>query len=84
MTASTVRDRALEEASAPELDREREHPDALTYWQRRDRWTALGREIGDRKAEAKRRGLPVEALPGVARMVDEFKALGRELDRRVR
>lgn len=59
-------------------------PDALTYWSRHDTWETLGRKVAALRNEAKRRGVPIEALAGSAALIARFKALGRELDRRVR
>jgi hypothetical protein len=59
-------------------------PDALGYWSRRDRWEALGRQVATLRDAAKRRGVPLESLPGARGLVAAFKALGKRVDRRVR
>jgi hypothetical protein len=64
-----------------ELD---EKPGALDYWGRRERWAELGRKVGALRLEAKKKGVPLEAMPGARTLIDAFKAAGREVDRRVR
>ena len=75
--------RRIDETPAPAPERE-EHPDALTYWGKRDRWEALGRELGKVRLEAKRLGVTLESMPGAGSLIEAFKAAGRELDKRVR
>jgi hypothetical protein len=79
-----IRKQSLEETDARTVV-EREAPsDALGYWSRRDRWEALGHQVATLRDEAKRRGVPLESLPGARGLVAAFKALGRKVDRRVR
>ena len=61
-----------------------EAPDSLTYWQRREEWERLGREVGALRTRAKADGVPLETLPGARALVARFKSLGQELDRRTR
>jgi hypothetical protein len=56
----------------------------LDYWQRRDRWADVGRQISALRLAAKARGLKLEEMPDAAALLEEFKRLGRELDRHTR
>ena len=54
---------------------------ALEHWGKVDRWTDLGRRICTMKAEARKLGVPLSEMSGASPLVDEFLALGRELQR---
>jgi hypothetical protein len=54
----------------------------IDLWSERERWEALGRRVCDLRDRAKREGVPIESLPGARSLIDNFKALGRRLDRR--
>ena len=58
--------------------------EAADYWSDRDRWAALGKRVADLRDEAKRQGVPIESLPGARSLIENFKSLGRRLDRRTR
>lgn len=74
----------IDEQPVPSPTEREDHPDALTYWSKRDRWAALGKKVGELRARAKREGVLLESIPGARALIDAFKAAGKEVDRRVR
>jgi hypothetical protein len=64
-----------------EAPRQEAPPGTVGYWTKHDRWAALGREVAKLHDEAKRRGVPIDSLPGAWTLIAAFKDARQKLGR---